>query len=734
MQSVSENLSFPLSPAGVAEAPARRSVDEADGSGGSAQAFAGLLGQMLDRRRAAEAEPAAAGAGAQSVAAADAEGGAPVAAVGAEVGAGLDGAEAGRQELAAAFALQWAALVASRGAAGAGQATSEGAAAAASPGGAGGSPGLGLATQGDPSAAQAGAGPSLSGAGLAGLPNDSGDFGGGLGALGDAAGAVRGALGNDAGEQDALGAGRDDSESVGLAADAAAAAQAALGSFGLSMQALNAGASAVPADAAARTAGMDLPAVVAVQIGPQLSVLTTRSAQAAPEADLIAYARGQGVDPAVLRMVFGPAAGDVTGEGGLAAAQAGGSAGAGGGASQGGLAGGQVGALAGGLAAALSGGSAMAAAGSSASGAGQALAAWAQNRAARPLGADASPGAAATELARRSGAGLLEGINATMAEFSAGPEGGRSARGRAGEGTVSAATMLAAAMRGIGGTVGSAGGDGLGSAMGSTSGLAPGAGLGGAGGAGSLLAAMGAAGLGLSAARGSASWAQGMGSADDAWTRLAAEASASGAAGGLGALAGEAQGPMAGSEALWTDGASAASRAQAVERPAVAAALDMLDLRARAQEDHEALSERVARSLAQRLVDQIEKGQWQLRLNVNPRELGPIDIELRVSGQRVDAQFQVAHAQTQALIQDTLPKLREAVGNSGMDLASVWVSGGWNQRDRGNPTPGQPDDPALAQGAAALADDDGIPVAGAQGLDRSRTEWRPGLGSLDILI
>lgn len=161
---------------------------------------------------------------------------------------------------------------------------------------------------------------------------------------------------------------------------------------------------------------------------------------------------------------------------------------------------------------------------------------------------------------------------------------------------------------------------------------------------------------------------------------------------------------------------------------------DPIDLREHLDKGHEALSRRMGEVLAQRLISQIERGDWQVRLSVAPEHLGPIDIELQVRGQRIEAQFQVANAQTQSLIQDGLSKLREAVGSSGMDLASVWVSGGWAERHRGNPTPGQPDDPASLTASGAGDDADEGTVEGIAAVERSRSDRTPGQGSVDILI
>jgi flagellar hook-length control protein FliK len=187
--------------------------------------------------------------------------------------------------------------------------------------------------------------------------------------------------------------------------------------------------------------------------------------------------------------------------------------------------------------------------------------------------------------------------------------------------------------------------------------------------------------------------------------------------------------PAAPSAMAASDGAGPAPKVEHVNRPVDA---QPIDLRAHLEQGHEALSKRLGEALAARLLAQIDKGEWQIRLTVAPQHLGPIDIDLQMRGQRIDAQFQVAHGQTQALIQDNLPRLREAVGASGMDLASVWVSGGWSDRGRGNPTPGQPENPAALALNDEAGDEQTAQASAPVESDRPGRGIRP--GAVDILI
>jgi flagellar hook-length control protein FliK len=183
--------------------------------------------------------------------------------------------------------------------------------------------------------------------------------------------------------------------------------------------------------------------------------------------------------------------------------------------------------------------------------------------------------------------------------------------------------------------------------------------------------------------------------------------------------------------------ASAADQATPVQRAEVDAkprvvVTEPIDLLDHLEQSQEALSRRLGEALAARMLAQIEKGDWQIRLSVAPAHLGPIDIDLQARGLRMEAQFQVAHGQTQVLIQDSLPRLREAVGASGMDLASVWVSGGWNERNRGNPTPGQPNHPALSTLKEGGSDEP--EVSGAPLVDSRGPRGVPRAGGVDVLI
>ncbi len=118
------------------------------------------------------------------------------------------------------------------------------------------------------------------------------------------------------------------------------------------------------------------------------------------------------------------------------------------------------------------------------------------------------------------------------------------------------------------------------------------------------------------------------------------------------------------------------------------AAAARTDLEQRA-EQYEQLSQRLGEALGHRLAAQIAKGDWKVEMALRPHDLGRIDIELNMKNGGLEASFSASEALTRDLIADGLPKLREVLGQLGMDVASVNVNVRQNSQHGGNPTPGR---------------------------------------------
>ncbi|GIR69898.1 MAG: hypothetical protein CM15mP74_11490 [Halieaceae bacterium] len=69
----------------------------------------------------------------------------------------------------------------------------------------------------------------------------------------------------------------------------------------------------------------------------------------------------------------------------------------------------------------------------------------------------------------------------------------------------------------------------------------------------------------------------------------------------------------------------------------------------------------------------IAAGHYRLTFNVNPRELGAIDVVMEMRDGRLDAQINTSNAVTRELLGDSLPRLRDALQQSGVNLAQLQV-------------------------------------------------------------
>lgn len=116
-------------------------------------------------------------------------------------------------------------------------------------------------------------------------------------------------------------------------------------------------------------------------------------------------------------------------------------------------------------------------------------------------------------------------------------------------------------------------------------------------------------------------------------------------------------------------------------------------------DDYEELSQRLGETLAKRLLSQIERGQWQVRLLLKPARLGEVEVSLKMNGGQLDAAFLSTNQTTRDLLNDGLPRLREVLAEAGMDIADLNVGAGRSQAGGGNPTPRQ----AAGQAAATAA-------------------------------
>ena len=106
-------------------------------------------------------------------------------------------------------------------------------------------------------------------------------------------------------------------------------------------------------------------------------------------------------------------------------------------------------------------------------------------------------------------------------------------------------------------------------------------------------------------------------------------------------------------------------------------------------QQYEKISQRVAEALGQRLLAQIARGDWKVDLTLKPHNLGNIGIELKMHKGELQASFTASNSATRDLIVDGLPKLRQTLGDLGMDIAHMDVNNKQERQNGGNSTPDQ---------------------------------------------
>ena len=108
----------------------------------------------------------------------------------------------------------------------------------------------------------------------------------------------------------------------------------------------------------------------------------------------------------------------------------------------------------------------------------------------------------------------------------------------------------------------------------------------------------------------------------------------------------------------------------------------------RSEKVHE-LAEKMGQAVGKRILSEMEKGQWHLKLSLRPATLGHIEVEMRMRSGELDAVFTANQALTRELLQDGMSKLKDTLNQMGMDVASMQVGDGQTQKRGGESTPGQ---------------------------------------------
>jgi flagellar hook-length control protein FliK len=114
------------------------------------------------------------------------------------------------------------------------------------------------------------------------------------------------------------------------------------------------------------------------------------------------------------------------------------------------------------------------------------------------------------------------------------------------------------------------------------------------------------------------------------------------------------------------------------------------------------LADRMGQAMANKLISQIERGQWKMQMRLQPGALGRVEVALDMHAGGLDAVFSTDNALTKELLGQGASRLREALTQTGTTVASVTVNADARGHSGGNSTP-QKRQPAPQQAAAPMS-------------------------------
>lgn len=123
-----------------------------------------------------------------------------------------------------------------------------------------------------------------------------------------------------------------------------------------------------------------------------------------------------------------------------------------------------------------------------------------------------------------------------------------------------------------------------------------------------------------------------------------------------------------------------------------------------------------------RVVWMAKNDQQVAQININPPQLGPIQITLSINGDQTTATFASPHSEVRQAIQDSLPQLREMFSNAGISLGQANVGSQLPSQNRetpfqfGNQARSTGENAILSPDSHASSNPAGIPIQQGRGL------------------
>lgn len=106
----------------------------------------------------------------------------------------------------------------------------------------------------------------------------------------------------------------------------------------------------------------------------------------------------------------------------------------------------------------------------------------------------------------------------------------------------------------------------------------------------------------------------------------------------------------------------------------------------RRHEQYLEVSKRLTQAVGDRLSAQIAKGAWRVEMDLHPKTLGRIEIQLEMKNGELEAHFNSSQTITRDLLQESFSKLKDILSEHGIDSAYIGLGTGENRHSDGNST------------------------------------------------
>ena len=106
----------------------------------------------------------------------------------------------------------------------------------------------------------------------------------------------------------------------------------------------------------------------------------------------------------------------------------------------------------------------------------------------------------------------------------------------------------------------------------------------------------------------------------------------------------------------------------------------------RRHEQYLEVSKRLTQAVGDRLLAQIAKGAWRVEMDLHPKTLGRIEIQLEMKNGELEAHFNSSQTITRDLLQESFSKLKDILSEHGIDSAYIGLGTGENRHSDGNST------------------------------------------------